>query len=178
MSFLFFIYLHAHRPKKTCEILERLISVLRMIANCHAVLFKKNNWKKVMNLSFNAEDASQVAIGAFALAVPISFSEEAWKLGEVLPLSNLLLVFILSVLFLSFFAYQNVFQGNIKYRIPVFLIRIIIAYIIAALVVSLVLLALNKFPLFSEPETALKRLIVITMPASMGAIIVDSFDKE
>jgi len=25
---------------------------------------------------------------------------------------------------------------------------------------------------------ALKRLIVITMPASMGAIIVDSFDKE
>jgi uncharacterized membrane protein len=36
-----------------------------------------------MNLSFNLEDASQVAIGAFALAVPISFSEEAWKLGEM-----------------------------------------------------------------------------------------------
>ena len=30
-----------------------------------------------MNLNFNLEDASQVAIGAFALAVPISFSEEA-----------------------------------------------------------------------------------------------------
>ena len=118
-----------------------------------------------MNLNFNLEDASQVAIGAFALAVPISFSEEAWKLGETLPLINLLLVFPLSVVILGFFAYESVFQTNIKHRFPVFLIRIVIAYLIAALVVSLVLIAL-------------KRLIVITMPATMGAIIADSFDKE
>ena len=131
-----------------------------------------------MNLSFNLEDASQVTVGAFALAVPVSFSEEAWKLGETLPLTNLLLVFVLSVVFLSFFAYESVFQGNIKYRVSVFLIRIVIAYLIAALVVSLVLIALNKFPLLTEPAIALKRLIVITMPASMGAIIADSFDKE
>lgn len=131
-----------------------------------------------MNLSFNLEDASQVAIGAFALVVPISFSEEAWKLGETLPFANLLLLFVLSVIFLSFYTYESVFQADIKYRIPVFLIRIVIAYLIAALVVSLVLIALDKFPLLTEPVIALKRLIIITMPASMGAIIVDSFDKE
>ncbi|MDI3325792.1 DUF2391 family protein [Pontibacterium granulatum] len=131
-----------------------------------------------MKISFNLEDASQVMIGAFALAVPISFSEEAWKLGETLPLTNLLLLFLLSVFFLGFFAYESVFQGNIRYRIPVFLFRIGIAYLIAGIVVALVLLALNKFPLLSDPLTALKRLIVISMPASMGAIIVDSFDKE
>lgn len=131
-----------------------------------------------MKISFNLEDASQVMIGAFALAVPISFSEEAWKLGETLPLTNLLLLFLLSVFFLGFFAYESVFQGNIRYRIPVFLFRIGIAYLIAGIVVALVLMALNKFPLLSDPTTALKRLIVISMPASMGAIIVDSFDKE
>lgn len=131
-----------------------------------------------MNFSFNLEDASQVAIGAFALAVPISFSEEAWKLGETLPATNLALIFTLSVAFLSFFAYESVFQGNITYRVPAFISRIIIAYSIAALVVALVLFSLDKFPLFNSPEIALKRLIVITMPASMGAIIVDSFDKE
>ncbi|WP_299878421.1 DUF2391 family protein [uncultured Cocleimonas sp.] len=131
-----------------------------------------------MNLSFNLEDASQVAIGSFALAVPISFSEEAWRIGEKLPLSNLLLVFVLSIAFLSFFAYGSVFQSNIKYRVPVFVIRIIIAYLIAAFVVALVLSSLDKFPLLTEPNIALRRLIVITMPASMGAIIVDSFDKE
>ena len=131
-----------------------------------------------MNLSFILEDASQVTFGAFALAVPISFSEEAWKLGETLPLTNLLMVFILSISFLGFFAYENVFQGNIGYRLPVFLWRIAIAYTITALVVALVLLSLNNFPLFLDTAIAVIRLIVITMPASMGAIIVDSFDKE
>ena len=44
--------------------------------------------------------------------------------------------------------------------------------------VALVLLSLNKFPVMLDPVIALKRLIIITMPASMGAIIVDGFDKE
>jgi uncharacterized membrane protein len=131
-----------------------------------------------MNLSFNLEDASQVAIGAFALAVPISFSEEAWKLGVTLPLTNLLMVFVLSISFLGIFAYESVFQGNIRYRMRIFFWRIAIAYTIAAIVVALVLLSLDKFPLFTDTLVAFKRLIVITMPASMGAIIVDSFDKE
>ncbi|MFV1921552.1 MAG: DUF2391 family protein [Methylotenera sp.] len=129
-------------------------------------------------MSFNLEDVGQVAIGSFALAVPIAFSEEAWKLGETLPLMNLSMVFILSIAFLSFFAYESVFQANIKYRIPVFISRIIFAYLIAAIVVSLVLFSLDKFPILTDTYVALRRLIVVTMPASMGAIIVDSFDKE
>lgn len=131
-----------------------------------------------MKLSFNLEDAGQVAIGAFALAVPISFSEEAWRLGETLPLPNLLMLFILSITFLGVFAYESVFQGDIKHRVPVFLWRIAIAYTITAIIVALVLFSLNKFPLLTDTLVAFKRLIVITMPASMGAIIVDSFDKE
>jgi len=45
-------------------------------------------------------------------------------------------------------------------------------------VVGLVLFALNKLPIIDNPILAFKRIIVITMPASMGAIVVDSFDKE
>jgi uncharacterized membrane protein len=131
-----------------------------------------------MNLSFNLEDAAQVAIGAFALAVPVAFSEEAWRLGETLPLQNLVLVFVLSLFFLGLFAYGSVFQASISHRLPVFLWRIVIAYLLAALVVALVLLALDKLPLFAQTAIALKRLVIITMPASMGAIVVDSFDKE
>ncbi|EAS43067.1 DUF2391 domain-containing protein [Photobacterium profundum] len=131
-----------------------------------------------MKFSFNMEDASQVFVGAFALAVPISFSEEAWRLGDTLPYSNLLMLFTLSVLFLGIFTYQSVFQKNIKNRLFVFIFRIVIAYIMTAFVVCLVLLCLDKFPLLTDPVTAIKRMIVITMPASMGAIVVDSFDKE
>lgn len=131
-----------------------------------------------MKLSFNMEDISQIVVGSAALAVPISFSEEAWSFGVSLPFSNMLLIVFLSVVFLSFFAYERVFQANIKYRVPVFIARIVFAYTITCMVVALVLLSLDKLPLLSEPLVAIKRLIVVTMPASMGAIIVDGFDKE
>jgi uncharacterized membrane protein len=131
-----------------------------------------------MKMSFNLEDASQIFVGAFALAVPISFSEEAWRLGETLPFSNLMMLLALSVLFLGLFTYQSVFQHNVRGRIPVFIFRILVAYLMAALVVALVLFCLNKLPIIDDPITALKRIIVIAMPASMGAIVVDSFDKE
>ncbi|HHF2902435.1 DUF2391 family protein [Vibrio antiquarius] len=131
-----------------------------------------------MSSHFNLEDASQVLVGAFTLAVPISFSEEAWRLGESLPMANLLMLLSLSVIFLSFFAYQSVFQSHIKNRVSIFIFRVVIAYLIAAVVVALVLFCLDKLPLMNEPLVAIKRVIVITMPASMGAIVVDSFDKE
>jgi uncharacterized membrane protein len=130
------------------------------------------------DLRFNWEDASQIAIGSFALAVPISFSEEAWKLGETLPAFNLIIIFLLSVGFLSFYAYESVFQANIENRHLVFVFRIIVAYLIAGLVVCLILLSIDKLPFASDPMTAIRRVLVITMPASMGAIIVDSLDKE
>ena len=129
-------------------------------------------------LRFNLEDVSQIVIGSFALAVPISFSEEAWRLGESLPLVNLLVMFALSVSFLALFAYQSVFQANIKNRFFVFIFRVIVAYMIAVFVVALILLSMDKLPILSDPILAMRRIIVMGMPASMGAIVVDSFDKE
>ncbi len=131
-----------------------------------------------MSKSFNLEDAGQIFVGAFALAVPISFSEEAWQLGESLPTANLALLFLLSCLFLSIYAFESVYQRNINGRVTEFISRIVIAYILTIMVVALVLLCIDKLPLLDSPLVALKRVIVIAMPASMGAIIVDGFDKE
>jgi uncharacterized membrane protein len=128
--------------------------------------------------SFNLEDAGQIFVGAFALAVPISFSEEAWQLGESLPTANLALLFLLSCLFLSIYAFESVYQRNINGRVIEFVSRIAIAYILTIMVVALVLLCIDKLPVLDSPLVALKRVIVIAMPASMGAIIVDGFDKE
>ncbi|GMM90694.1 DUF2391 family protein [Vibrio fortis] len=131
-----------------------------------------------MSKSFNLEDAGQIFVGAFALAVPISFSEEAWQLGESLPTANLALLFLLSCLFLSIYAFESVYQRNINGRVMEFISRIVIAYILTIMVVALVLLCIDKLPVLDSPLVALKRVIVIAMPASMGAIIVDGFDKE
>lgn len=131
-----------------------------------------------LKLNFNTQDASQIFVGAFALAVPISFSEEAWKLGETLPSSKLWMLFGLSLIFLSLYTYESVFQRDVKHRRLVFVFRILTAYFMAAFIVALVLYSLDKLPIWTEPLIALKRIVVITMPASMGAIVVDSFDKE
>ncbi|WP_346855453.1 DUF2391 family protein [uncultured Draconibacterium sp.] len=56
--------------------------------------------------------------------------------------------------------------------------RVFIDYGVTLLVVVIVLFALNKFPISENPLIALKRVIIISFPASMGGIVVDSLDKE
>jgi len=124
------------------------------------------------------EDLSQLIIGSSVLSVPIAFTEEAWNLSKTLPIQNLVLVFILSISFLSIYAYRGIFQGIIKNRIKAYILRVLIGYSITVAVVIIVLLALNKFPISTEPVIAIKRVVIISFPASMGAIVVDSFDKE
>jgi len=79
-----------------------------------------------MKLRINTGDIIQIAISAFALAVPISFTQEAWKMSVTLSLYNLLLVFLLSVTFLSIYAYYSVFQGEVSKRYHIFILRIFI----------------------------------------------------
>ncbi|MCW8893495.1 MAG: DUF2391 domain-containing protein, partial [Deltaproteobacteria bacterium] len=79
---------------------------------------------------------------------------------------------------LALYAYQSLFQASIKHRMFIFVFRVVLAYLLTAIVVGVVLLALDKLPMLTEPIIAIKRIILITMPASMGAIVVDSFDKE
>ena len=131
-----------------------------------------------MRLSLDGEDIAQIVIGASFLAVPVSFSEEAWAASINLPLPNLVLVFFLSIAFLALYSYQSLFQASVKKRKFEFVFRICLAYLLTCLVVAVVLLSLDKLPLLSEPIIAPKRIVLIAMPASMGAIVVDSFDKE
>ena len=126
----------------------------------------------------NAEDIVQVIIGSSALTVPVAFSEESWKLSETLPSINVIVLVVLSLLFISLYSIQGIFQGQIKHRLSHFVFRIIIDYGIALVVVFVVLFALNRMPILDDPIIALKRIIILAFPASMGGVIVDGFDKE
>ena len=128
--------------------------------------------------SFNLEDVSQIFVGAFALALPISFSEEAWRMGQALPNHKIILLFLASLIFIALYTYESVFQRNIKCRQFEFFIRIFVTYVMTALVVCFILFCLDKLPVIEDPMVAFKRVVIITLPASMGAIVVDSLDKE
>jgi uncharacterized membrane protein len=131
---------------------------------------------KFKNIDF--EDLSQVIIGSSVLSVPIAFTEEAWNLSKTIPILNLVVIVVLTLSFIGMYAFKGIFQGHIKQRKTTFVKRVLIDYGVTLLVVIVVLFALNKFPISENPLIALKRVIIISFPASMGAIVVDSFDKE
>ena len=128
--------------------------------------------------SIKTEDIIQVVIGASALTVPVAFSEESWKLSETLPLFNVIVLIFLSLLFISLYSIQGIFQGKINHRLSHYLLRIFIDYGVSLVVVFVVLFALNRMPIFDDPIIALKRIIILAFPASMGGVIVDGFNKE
>ena len=128
--------------------------------------------------SINKEDIIQVVIGAAALTIPVAFSEEAWKLSQTLPAVNMFVLLSLSLILVSLYAIQGIFSGNIKNRLVQFIFRVFIVYGLTLVVVSLVLFAIDRLPISDNPEVALKRIILISFPASLGGVIVDGFDKE
>ena len=128
--------------------------------------------------SINSEDIIQVVVGASALTVPVAFSEESRRLSETLPLFNVTILLLLSLLFIGLYSFQGIFQGNVKHRIYDFILRILVDYGVTLIVVFVILFALNRMPVIEEPIIALKRIILLSFPASMGGVIVDGFDKE
>lgn len=128
--------------------------------------------------TINTEDIIQVIVGSSALTIPVAFSEESWRLSETLPILNLVVIILLSLLFINIYSFQGIFQGKIKHRLSHFVLRTIIDYGVTFFVVFIILFALNRMPIIEEPLIAFKRIIILSFPASMGGVIVDGFDKE
>ncbi len=128
--------------------------------------------------SINTEDIIQVVVGSSALTIPVAFSEESWRLSETLPTLNLIVIILISLLFINIYSFQGIFQGQIKHRLSHFILRTLIDYGITLIVVFIILFALNRMPIIEEPLIALKRIFILSFPASMGGVIVDGFDKE
>ena len=69
---------------------------------------------KIMNplmIEFRPRDVMQIIVGATILAVPVAFTEETWKLGESLPLFNVISLALVSFLFIAAFVYYNYYRN-------------------------------------------------------------------
>lgn len=125
----------------------------------------------------NLEDISQIVIGAAVMAVPIAFSEELWNFGETLPLLNIILLFCISLLIQFFYTQFSIFQGK-ESKKHIIAARVAINYLLTFGTVALILFTLNRLSFTSELRVGLYRIIILSFPASLGAVIVDGFDKE
>jgi uncharacterized membrane protein len=124
-------------------------------------------------VEFRPRDLMQVIVGAAILAVPVAFTEETWKLGETLPLLNVILLSILSVLFIAGFVYFNFYRGMLKENVLEYFKRVIGIYVFSLVVVGIILTMIQKCPWQIDNVLAIKRILIVAFPASMSAAISD-----
>ena len=101
-------------------------------------------------------------------------TEDAWSLGENLPVSNTIIIVILSLVFIAWYGYHAHYQSSLDTHGQEWLLRIVVTYTVTLAVAALILAVLNQFPIWSETAVAIKRMIVVAAPASSAATVVDS----
>lgn len=127
-----------------------------------------------MMVEFRPRDLMQVIVGAAVLAVPVAFTEEAWKLGEQLPLKNVVVLSLMSLLFIASYVYFNFYRYQIKNNITEYIKRVCAIYLFSIIVVALILSIIEKCPWGIDNILAIKRIIIVAFPASMSAAISDT----
>ncbi len=128
---------------------------------------------KPLMVEFRPRDLFQVIVGASILAIPVAFTEETWDLGEKLPLNNVLLLGILSLIFIACFVYFNFYRFNFKGNGFQYIKRVVTTYFMSLIVVGTLLTIIQKCPWGSDNILAIKRIIIVAFPASMSATISD-----
>jgi uncharacterized membrane protein len=129
---------------------------------------------KPFMVEFKARDVFQVVVGASILAIPVAFTEEAWTLGEKLPLNNVIYLAILSVLFIAIFVYFNIYRFHFSGNAFEYVKRVIGTYVLSLIVVALILTIIQKCPWGVDNILAIKRVVIVAFPASMSATISDT----
>lgn len=128
---------------------------------------------KPLMVELKPRDVMQIIIGSTILALPIAYTEEAWKLGEELPLLNVGFLSLLSLIFIALFVFFNFYRFNLKGYAFNYIKRVIATYLISILVVAVLLTIIQRCPWQDDFILAIKRIIIVSFPASMSATISD-----
>lgn len=129
-----------------------------------------------LRVELRYRDIMQIIAGSSILAVPVAFTEETWNLGNTLPLLNVLLLGVTSIVFISTYVYFNFYRDLFQKYIGQFIKRVFAIYFISLLLVSVLLTIIQVAPWTTDFMLALKRTIIVGFPASMSATISDAID--
>jgi uncharacterized membrane protein len=127
-----------------------------------------------LKVEFKLKDVLEITIGSVILAVPVAFTEETWVLGSTLPMVNVLLFLMLSLIFITTFNYYNLYKNRLKKHWFEFIKRVGFTYLISFMVVGFVLFLIQQANWFSDFLLAFKRTLIVSFPASMSASITDT----
>jgi len=129
---------------------------------------------KPLMVEFRPRDLMQVVLGAAILAVPVALTEETWRLGELLPFRNVLMLSAISILFIALFVYFNFYRFAFKGHAFEYSKRVFSIYFFSLVVVGGLLTVIQKAPWTTDALLAVKRTLIVAFPASMSAAVSDA----
>ena len=102
---------------------------------------------KPLMVELKLKDVIQIFVGASLLAIPMAYTEETWQLGESLPLLNIGILALLSLIFIAIFVYANFYRYYLKGFVFEYIKRIIAIYLISLIVVGFLMTVILTVPL-------------------------------
>ena len=123
---------------------------------------------------FRINDLSEIIVGSVVLAFPVAITEEVWNLGATLPPASSIIIVISSLVFIAWFVYHAYYQSVMDTHWQDLLTRTLSTYAVTLLISALILTVLNQFPLLTDSAAAINRMILVALPASFCATVVDS----
>jgi len=122
-------------------------------------------------------DIAEIILGAVLIGFPVAVTEEVWTISEELALGRVLYICLGSIAILAWFVFYVFYHGTLKETVSQFIFRVLIAYGITLFAVGSILFAIDQLPLLTDPAVAIKRMIIVALPASFAATIVDSIHR-
>jgi uncharacterized membrane protein len=119
------------------------------------------------------KDLAQIIIGAGTLALPVAMSKDTWEIAEELSPGDITAITCMSVLLIAGFVYAAYFRGHFRKHWPHFVGRVLSIYGLTVIVSSLNLLLVNQAPWLTDSTLALSETVLVSLPASFAAAIVD-----
>ena len=150
------------RPREIFTILDKTGSVVHKTVRPLLVLFR-------------VQDIVKMIVGATLIAIPLSYTQEAWVLAEELHIFNIFILWIISFVFIVSFMYFNIYRHHLSGHVFEFIKRVIGLYLISFCVSAIFLTAIDKVPWSFDLILSIKRILLVAIPASISAAITDLF---
>ena len=144
-------------------------------------VIKDDDGKKIqqidipLKVELKIQDLLEILVGASILAVPVAFTGEVWNMGNDLGWFNIILLNFVSLIFMGSFMYFKGYRNRLEMYRNEYLKRLFSTFFLSVLIVAILLTIVGKCPWITDPDLALKRILIGSFPASMSATVTDSF---
>ena len=128
-----------------------------------------------LKVELKIQDLLEILVGASILAVPVAFTEEVWNMGNDLGWFNIILLNFVCLIFMGSFMYFKGYRNRLEMYRNEYLKRLFSTFFLSVLIVAILLTIVGKCPWITDPDLALKRILIGSFPASMSATVTDSF---